>query len=103
MAPANKVNLVVTPNKTTLKENTTYDVAKVQIKAVSEYQNILTYYDEPVTLKAEGPIEIIGPKLLSLRGGQTATYVKTIGKTGAAKLIVESERSPAITINFKVS
>ena len=103
MAPANKVNLVVTPNKTTLKENTTYDVAKVQIKAVSEYQNILTYYDEPVTLKAEGPIEIIGPKLLSLRGGQTATYVKTIGKTGAAKLIVESERSPAITINFKVN
>ncbi len=102
MAPANKVTIKATPTKTTLKENTTYDVAQVSIKAESEYQNVLTYFDEPLTLKAEGPIEIIGPKLLSFRGGQTATYVKTTGKTGAAKLIIESERSPAIIINFKV-
>lgn len=102
MAPANKVNIIAEPSKTNLRELTTYDVARVQIKAVSEYQNILTYYDEPVVLKAEGPIEIIGPKLLSLKGGQTATYVKTTGKFGAAKLIIESERNPAITIDFKV-
>lgn len=102
LAPANKVSLVAEPQKTTLKELTTYDVARVSIKAISEYGNILPYYDEPLTLKAEGPIEIIGPTILSMRGGQTATYVKTTKETGAAKLTISSERHPDIVIDFKV-
>ena len=101
-APATKVHLEIKADHTTLKEKTTYDVATINIRALSDFDNLLNYYDEPVTFSTEGPIELIGPNTVPLRGGMAGTYVKTTGEKGSAKLIVESDRTGKQEIEFTV-
>lgn len=86
--PAQKAFLDVSADHTALCEGNTYDAAAVRIIAVDESGNHLPYYQEPVVLRAEGEIEIIGPKVISLKGGSGGTYIKTTGKSGKAKLYV---------------
>ncbi|MBR6513030.1 MAG: glycoside hydrolase family 2 protein, partial [Clostridia bacterium] len=101
-APATKVHLEIKADHTTLKEKTTYDVATINIRALSDFDNLLNYYDEPVTFSTEGPIELIGPNTVPLRGGMAGTYVKTTGEKGSAKLIIESDRTGKQEIEFTV-
>ena len=94
--------LEIKADHTDLKEKTTYDVATINIRAVSEYGNLLNYYDEPVSFTTEGPIELIGPSCVPLRGGMAGTYVKTTGEKGEAKLTLESARTGKQIIEFTV-
>lgn len=103
--PMKEMQLVTNCSHTTLREETTYDVAAVRIQAVSENGNLLNFCQAPIELIAEGPIEIIGPKMISLQGGMGGTYVKSKGIAGDAKLILRSTSSgeaTEISINFKV-
>ncbi|MBQ6753255.1 MAG: glycoside hydrolase family 2 protein [Clostridia bacterium] len=101
-APMTKPVLEIKADHTDLKEKTTYDVATINIRAVSEYGNLLNYYDEPVSFTTEGPIELIGPSCVPLRGGMAGTYVKTTGEKGEAKLTLESARTGKQIIEFTV-
>ena len=101
-APVTDVLLEVLPSCTSLVEKTTYDVAEINILAKSQDGNLLNYYDEPISLKASGGIEIIGPSVITLKGGMGGTYVKTKGKTGTGKLTVSSERTGTKIINFTI-
>ena len=87
--PVTKVELDVEVTHTELVESVTYDVAGIRIKAVDELGNVLPYYQEAIKLSVEGPIKLIGPSLISLKGGMSGTYVKTLGEIGEAKLIIE--------------
>lgn len=53
-------------------------------------------------MSTEGPIEIIGPKAVSLRGGMGGTYIKTTRETGEAKLIIKAEGLEPIIIEFNL-
>lgn len=101
-APVTDVLLEVLPSCTSLVEKTTYDVAEINILAKSQDGNLLNYYDEPISLKASGGIEIVGPSVITLKGGMGGTYVKTTGKTGIGKLTVSSERTGTKIINFTI-
>ena len=46
--------------------------------------------------------EVIGPKVISLRGGMGGTYVKTTGESGEAKLVVKAEGLETMEIVFTV-
>jgi beta-galactosidase len=89
-------------DKTLLKENGGYDAACVRISAMDGNGNRLWYYGEPVLLFTEGPIEIIGPRCVSLRGGASGTYVKTTGDKGRARLIVRGASAHEVTEEFTV-
>ncbi len=89
--PGVKPKLSVVPSATVLREGASYDVAAVRLRALDSDGNICTYYHEPVTLSAEGAIELIGPSVISLKGGCGGTYVKTTGKAGSGKLKVNDE------------
>lgn len=102
MSPVTKVKLEATPTTKTLVEGTTYDVAKVNLKAISNNGNVLTYFNEAVCLETEGDIELIGPSMISLRGGMAGTYVKSCGKAGTGRLLIATERNETIEIEFKV-
>ena len=45
------------------------------------------YANNPLALKAEGSIDLIGPKFITLQGGMGGTYVRTNGKMGMGKLM----------------
>ena len=87
--PVTKVDLNIEVTHTELVESITYDVAGIRIKAIDELGNTLPYYQEAIKLSVEGPIKLIGPSLISLKGGMSGTYVKTLGEIGEAKLIIE--------------
>ena len=85
-----------------LKEKNSYDVAAVRIRAVDENENTLYYCNEPLEFSVEGPIEIIGPKITSMRGGMGGTYVKTTGESGKAILTISNPQLGDVKIEFEV-
>jgi beta-galactosidase len=97
-----KVYLDVKVSHTELKEENTYDVSSIQIKAVDDNNVVLSFYQDPVFLEAEGPIEIIGPNYVSLRGGMGGTYIKTTGKKGIAKLRISGNNLEEVVIEFNI-
>lgn len=100
--PMKEKHLVVQCSHTELAEKNTYDVAAIRFRMESEKGNLLPFCQAIVTLSAEGPIEIIGPKAVSLRGGMGGTYVKTTGESGAAKLVLQAEGLETVEIVFTV-
>ncbi len=87
---------------TKLVEEETYDVASIRIKALNEDNEILSFASTPISLRTEGPIELIGPHSTSLQGGMSGAYIKTTGVSGNAKLIIESEAFATKEISFEV-
>ncbi len=96
-SPGQKAHLEVSASKTRLCEGDTYDAAAVRIRAVDEYGNLAPYWQEPVVLRCSGPIKLIGPEIISLKGGSGGCYVKTCGNVGTASLLINS-----IEIDFEV-
>ena len=101
--PCQSIHLDVKANTNKLIESKSYDVAEIFIKAIDDNDNIASYYQESVTLKTSGPIEIIGPSAVSLKAGQVGVYVKTTGKPGDASLTISSGRFKDVVVKFKVS
>lgn len=86
-----------------LTEDITYDVAGVRIKAVDEYGNLVPFFQEAVIAVTEGPIELIGPEIIPLRGGMCGLYVRSTGKSGKAKVTLKAVGiKEAVTIPFEV-
>lgn len=87
-SPGQRVHLEVTVSSNQLTENGSYDAAAVRIRAVDEYGNLAPYWQEPIALKCSEGLEIIGPEIISLKGGSGGTYVKSCGKTCRAVLSI---------------
>lgn len=86
--PMKMHDLEIRVSALTLKEDKTYDVASVRFRALDENGNILALAGNPLALKAEGSIDLIGPKFITLSGGMGGTYVRTNGKKGMGKLLI---------------
>lgn len=85
-----------------LVETNSYDVAEVRIQVCDENENLLYFFQEPVIAKTEGPIEIIGPSCVPIRGGMTGVYVKTTGESGKAVLTLSCQGMKDVNIDFQV-
>ena len=97
------VHLDLRVDHTMLCESATYDVATVRIRALSDAGNLLPYCMEPVILETDGPIELIGPSTLTLRGGMTGTYVRSCGTAGSGTLRVILPGRETREIHFDIS
>lgn len=103
-AAAFKEELLVKQDSNNLVEDDTYDVSRVVVKSISQTGNVLPYSNEVITLKTQGPIDIIGPKEFSLLGGQRAFWVKTKGESGIGKVIITSPRfDKKFTLEYKIT
>ncbi|MCR4693715.1 MAG: glycoside hydrolase family 2 protein [Pseudobutyrivibrio sp.] len=87
---------------TLLTEWHTYDVAQVRISIVDQNDNRLYYYNEPIRFKVDGPIEIIGPDVVSPIGGATGLYIKSKGKDGDGTITIQSGSCPDVIIPVSV-
>lgn len=101
-APMTNVVLSAKVSHNVLQEKDTYDVAEIRLQATDENDNLLHYYQEPVHIAVEGPLEVIGPKEVVFRGGMTGIYVKTIGESGTAHITLSSEGTSPMTLEFTV-
>ena len=77
-------------------------MAAIRIRILDEFGNIAPYAQLPVKLTIEGAAELVGPDVVTAEGGMTGTYIRTIGKKGAAKLTVSTGQTEATTVEFIV-
>ena len=96
--PGQQVQLDVSVSSTKLTEGDTFDAAAVRIRALDGHGNPAVYWQEPIALRCDEGLEIIGPHVISLKGGSGGTYVKTCGVSGKARLYVGG-----IAIEFEIS
>lgn len=101
--PMKKAGLMVSVSSAVLTEKVSYDVAAVRIRAVDEHENQLWFSTEAVELKTEGPITLIGPSVVGLKGGMAGTYVKSTGESGEAVLILSNPQLGEKRIQFTVN
>ena len=102
IAPMTSHSLSVDVDHTELVEKNSYDVAAVRITDRDENGNLLPFANDPVSFSTIGPIEIIGPSIVSLQGGMGGTFVRTLGKKGEAKLIITPQTGESREIDFSV-
>lgn len=100
--PAADISLATSISSEVLKEGDTYDVAEIRIKAVDDNGNLLPYYQEPISLKAWGTVELIGPETVSLKGGMTGAYVRTKGEAGEGGIKIFQQDIGEISIRLRV-
>ena len=60
------------------------------------------YYSDSLEIKTTGPIEVIGPKNLAVRGGMSGTYIKTIGQAGEAAVVIGNAHVGYEQIKFDI-
>ena len=101
--PMKKPSLETRVSHTKLHEGNTYDVAAIRIRAIDENENLLPYYQEPVIVHVDGPIELIGEEVLSLKGGMGGIYVKTTGEKGRAKVVLGNKQCGTKEIEFEIA
>lgn len=101
--PVSEKKLLIEPSRTTLHQSTTYDVVKVDLKAVDQNGNVLTECADAVSIETDGSIDIIGSRLLSLRAGRSSFYVRTKGGKGAAKLRITTESLGKYSVDLTVA
>ena len=101
-APMTKASLRANVYKTTLVERESYDVTAIRISAVDENGNTLIYSSDAIKATVDGPVEIIGPDCISLKGGMGGLYLKTTGKAGGATLTLTSSQLGKVTIPLEV-
>lgn len=100
--PVTSMHLSAEPDHQNLTERHTYEAAEIRIRALDQNDNIVNFYQEPVVLSAEGPIAIIGPKIISLQGGMGGTYVRTTGEEGVGILKIKAAQMEEQRILFEV-
>ena len=96
--PGQQVELDVSVSSTKLTEGDTYDAAAVRIRALDGHGNPAVYWQDPIALRCDEGLEIIGPHVISLKGGSGGTYVRTCGVSGKARLYVGD-----IAVDFEIS
>lgn len=97
-----ELSIIATASTDQLVESNSYDVVSVHLSAVDEYDNVQPYYQEAVTLSTTGPIELIGPSVVSLKGGQAGTYVRSTGVAGKASLLITDVDGKESEMTFTV-
>ncbi len=101
--PSQEVAVKAVTLRTALVEDISYDVASVRLSVVDERGNVQLYCQEAVALRTEGDIALIGPSLVSLKGGMAGCYVKSIGKSGTGALVITDWLGRETRVPFTVS
>jgi beta-galactosidase len=100
--PVQSTALRAKADATFLSEKGTWDMATVRFQAEAQYGNVLPYCSRPVLLRVSGPLEIVGPRIVSLSGGMGGTYLRTTGKPGHAVLTLLCDGMEEISLNFHI-
>ncbi len=104
VAPMSKAKLDVKLSQDRLTEKDTYDVMSLRVKVLDEFGNLLPFYNEPLMVSVDGPAELIGPKVSSIRGGMSGIYIKSKGESGKVTITLRTEHteSRVFTVNAEV-
>ena len=78
------------------------DAVRVIARALDQCGNVLPFFDEPLALEIEGPGRIIGPSLLSFKGGAAGFWVEAGETTGTIRLQARCDTLEPSVLEFTV-
>lgn len=78
--------LKLTLQDDTMIEEDSYDALRCVVHLENQYEQLLPYADFPLEVSLTGPIEIIGPHVITLTGGSTAFWIKSTQESGLASV-----------------
>ena len=100
IGPSKVFDLKVETNRNTLESRDTYDVTRVKVSHVDEYDSLMYYSQRIINIKTEGAVELIGDENQTLLGGQLSIYVRSKEK-GQGKLTLKMDNIEKV-IEFEV-
>ena len=100
IGPSKVFDLKVETNRNTLESRDTYDVVRVKVSHVDEYDSLMYYSQRIISIKTEGAIALIGDENQTLLGGQLSIYVRSKEK-GQGKLTLKMDNIEKV-IEFEV-
>ncbi len=100
--PSDQIFLKVWSSHTCLLEKNSYDMALIHIEAVDENGETAVDFNGPVRIMTRGPAAVLGPDMISLRGGFGGTLIRTLGGRGKVKVTVFSPQAGAAEIYLDV-
>ena len=100
--PSTKLHLEVRVSKTELSEGDTYDMAAVRVRLLDEHGNPAVYAQIPVVFYLDGEAELVGPGIVTAEGGMCGTYIRTIGESGSATLMVSTSQTQSVTVQLHI-
>ena len=97
-----KPRLVAWAERVLLTEGSAYDMTLVHLECRDERGNRIPTAFDPILLTTEGPIQVVGPRAVSLEGGAFGTYVRTTGETGEGVLTLSSPTLGSCQLSFTI-
>ena len=94
------LRLSVTPSHTVLRHGATYDVAALRLAVTDQHGNVVPFFFGAADVEIQGPLELIGPKTATLRGGLGGVYLRTLGTPGEATVTLKTEQTEPVTFRF---
>ena len=82
--------LAVEADSCELRLGDTWDCTRVVVSSLDQTGNPLMFHDTIVNIEVSGAAELIGPKAIVLKGGNSAFWIRTTGETGTAQVVVSS-------------
>lgn len=95
-------HLEVNTTKNVLEEGDVYDMASIRIRLLDKFDNLVNYAQLPIHIETSGPIELIGPDMITLEGGMSGSYIKTTGTSGSATVTLTCPQVESITLHYEV-
>ena len=94
--------LVAWAERALLTEGSAYDMTLIHLECRDERGNRIPTASDPILLTTEGPIQVVGPRAVSLEGGAFGTYVRTVGQTGEGVLTLTSPTLGSCKLTFTI-
>ena len=91
VGPSKKFDLQVEVSKTVLKNEETYDAARVTIKHIDENGSLMQYSNRVIKIETEGPIKVLGDSAQALLGGQLSLFVFSKNEPGKSRLTISMD------------
>jgi beta-galactosidase len=87
----------------TLQLGDTYDVTRIVVSEVDEYENVLTLSDEVIEITTNTYLSVIGPPVISLTKGVAAFYVKTHKKKGKGIITIKNQQKQKVEVHIEIT
>lgn len=100
--PSKAQFLKADPSARNLIERHGYDVVSIRILVSNESGEILTNFSEPIIVNTRGPIKLVGPGIIPLRGGMAGVYIRSMGQEGDAEVTISCGGLAPKKISFNV-
>ena len=102
-SPSAALHMEVKASHTALVEDASYDMAAVRVRLLDGNGRAAPYAQLPVHFSLTGDAQLVGPDTATAEGGMCGTYLRTVGRAGAARLTVSTGQTEPVTIDFTIT